>query len=130
MARTATFSTVTLNQFALDFEGNKARILKSIQICKDEASKFRTGPELEICGYSCEDHFYESDTVTHSWEVLADLLQHEICQDILIDVGMPVTHNGVNYNCRVVFLNKYSKINDLFSHKSYRTLVHWHFILY
>jgi hypothetical protein len=27
-------------------------------------------------------------------------------QDILIDVGMPVKHKNVAYNCRVTFLNK------------------------
>ncbi|ODN01891.1 putative glutamine-dependent NAD(+) synthetase [Orchesella cincta] len=106
MTEVATLSTVTLNQFVLDFEGNKRRILESIKICKAERSRFRCGPELEICGYNCQDHFYERDTQTHSWEVLVDLLKDVNCQDILIDVGMPVMHNGVNYNCRVVFLNK------------------------
>jgi NAD+ synthase (glutamine-hydrolysing) len=101
----ATISAVTLNQFALDFSGNYERILRSIEIAKAEGSRLRTGPELEICGYSCEDHFYESDTRTHSWEVLAQLLLNEVCTDILIDVGMPVMHNGVTYNCRIVFLN-------------------------
>lgn len=55
----ATISSVTLNQFALDFEGNLFRILQSIEIAKGQGSRFRCGPELEICGYSCEDHFYE-----------------------------------------------------------------------
>ncbi len=32
------------------------------------------GPELEIPGYGCEDHFQEMDTVEHSWECLTDLL--------------------------------------------------------
>lgn len=31
----------------------------------------QVGPELEVCGYGCEDHFNELDTVEHSWEVLA-----------------------------------------------------------
>jgi hypothetical protein len=31
----------------------------------------QVGPELEVCGYGCEDHFSELDTVEHSWEVLA-----------------------------------------------------------
>lgn len=57
-------------------------------------------------GYSCEDHFYESDTLLHSWEVLAELLRSPICENILIDVGMPVMHKNVNYNCRVAFINK------------------------
>jgi hypothetical protein len=30
----------------------------------------QVGPELEVCGYGCEDHFYELDTVDHCWEVL------------------------------------------------------------
>lgn len=28
------------------------------------------GPELEVPGYGCEDHFCENDTIEHSWEVL------------------------------------------------------------
>jgi hypothetical protein len=31
----------------------------------------QVGPELEVCGYGCEDHFNELDTVEHSWEALA-----------------------------------------------------------
>ena len=30
----------------------------------------QVGPELEICGYGCEDHFFELDTVNHCWEAL------------------------------------------------------------
>ncbi len=30
----------------------------------------QVGPELEICGYGCEDHFNENDTEEHSWECL------------------------------------------------------------
>ena len=75
-------------------------------MAKQAGAKMRTGPELEICGYGCEDHFYEGDTLLHCWEVLAVLLDHKQCQDILIDVGMPVMHKNVTYNCRIVFLNK------------------------
>lgn len=28
----------------------------------------QVGPELEIPGYGCEDHFLEQDTIEHSWE--------------------------------------------------------------
>ncbi|XP_018572873.1 probable glutamine-dependent NAD(+) synthetase [Anoplophora glabripennis] len=106
MGRKVTIAASTLNQWALDFEGNRDRILQSILEAKELGATFRTGPELEICGYSCEDHFYESDTFLHSWEVLAELLTAQLCKDILIDVGMPVMHRNVAYNCRVVFLNK------------------------
>ncbi|KAL0276498.1 UNVERIFIED_CONTAM: hypothetical protein PYX00_004057 [Menopon gallinae] len=105
MGRKATVAACTLNQWALDFEGNFDRILQSIEEAKQAGATYRTGPELEICGYSCEDHFYECDTFLHSWEILAELLKNAICKDILIDVGMPVMHKNVAYNCRVVFLN-------------------------
>ncbi|CAH1996567.1 unnamed protein product [Acanthoscelides obtectus] len=106
MGRKVTIAAATLNQWALDFEGNLDRILQSILDAKEMGATFRTGPELEICGYSCEDHFYESDTFLHSWEVLAELLQAPLCKDMLIDIGMPVMHRNVAYNCRVIFLNK------------------------
>lgn len=44
---------------------------------------------LCLCrGYGCADHFQESDTLLHSWQVLAELLQAKETQDIVCDVGM------------------------------------------
>lgn len=106
MGRKITIASATLNQWALDFEGNRDRILQSILEAKEMGATFRTGPELEITGYSCEDHFYESDTFLHSWEVLLELLTSPLCKDIMVDVGMPVMHKNVSYNCRVIFLNE------------------------
>uniref|UniRef100_A0A8C3TFP8 Glutamine-dependent NAD(+) synthetase n=1 Tax=Chelydra serpentina TaxID=8475 RepID=A0A8C3TFP8_CHESE len=106
MGRTATVATCALNQWALDFDGNLARILKSIEIAKYKGARYRLGPELEICGYGCSDHYYESDTLLHSFEVLAKLLESPATQDIICDVGMPVMCRNVRYNCRVIFLNK------------------------
>ncbi|XP_029001052.1 glutamine-dependent NAD(+) synthetase [Betta splendens] len=106
MGRNVTLATCSLNQWALDFEDNMKRILKSIEIAKSHGAKYRLGPELEICGYGCADHFYESDTLLHSFQVLAKLLESPITQDIICDVGMPIMHHNVRYNCRVLFLNK------------------------
>ncbi|XP_063823288.1 glutamine-dependent NAD(+) synthetase isoform X1 [Ostrinia nubilalis] len=106
MGRKVTVAVCTLNQWALDFEGNLNRILQSVQEAKELNALYRTGPELEVCGYSCEDHFHEPDTYLHSWQVLAELLKSPTCKDMLIDVGMPVQHRNVTYNCRVAFLNK------------------------
>jgi predicted amidohydrolase len=66
----------------------------------------RVGPELEITGYGCLDHFLEGDTFLHAWEMLAQILTDPLCQDIVVDVGMPVRHRNVRYNCRVVLFNK------------------------
>ena len=43
-----TVATCSLNQWALDFEGNLKRILESIRIAKARGAKLRVGPELEV----------------------------------------------------------------------------------
>lgn len=101
----AVVATCSLNQWVLDFEGNKRRILESVRIAKEKGCRYRLGPELEITGYSCEDHFYELDTMKFAWKILGELLL-EAPSDILCDYSMPVLHNGVRYNCRVFCLNK------------------------
>ncbi|KAJ7252716.1 hypothetical protein B0H12DRAFT_608849 [Mycena haematopus] len=102
MGHLITLATCSLNQWALDFQGNLERILASIAIAKDRGATLRVGPELEIPGYGCLDHFLEGDTVLHSWEVLAKILASEEAQGIVCDIGMPVVHKNVIYNCRVI----------------------------
>lgn len=77
------------------------------------------GPELEITGYGCEDHFLEEDTIRHSWECVYRLMRDGYTNDLLCDVGMPVRYKGKEqmpfferktspgcvYNCRIVMLN-------------------------
>uniref|UniRef100_A0A8C0GLE0 Glutamine-dependent NAD(+) synthetase n=1 Tax=Chelonoidis abingdonii TaxID=106734 RepID=A0A8C0GLE0_CHEAB len=108
MGRTATVATCALNQWALDFDGNLARILKSNGfLCLILISSEFFAWYLFVCsGYGCSDHYYESDTLLHSFEVLAKLLESPATQDIICDVGMPVMCRNVRYNCRVIFLNK------------------------
>ncbi|KAH7324013.1 hypothetical protein BKA65DRAFT_78840 [Rhexocercosporidium sp. MPI-PUGE-AT-0058] len=106
MGHLITVASCSLNQWALNFEGNLARIIESIVKAKQAGASLRVGPELEIPGYGCLDHFLEDDTILHSWEALSQLMQHPECQDILIDVGMPVKHKSVRYNCRIIIYNK------------------------
>jgi len=101
----AVVATCNLNQWAMDFTGNLKRIRKSIAEAKKAGATLRLGPELEIPGYGCEDHFLEEDTTAHSWEVLAKLLADDSTDGLLCDFGMPVMHQGVRYNCRVLCLN-------------------------
>jgi len=104
-------ATCNLNQMALDFTGNQRRIIESIKQAKAAGCKYRLGPELEITGYSCEDHFYELDTITFAWMSLRDIILttvdgKNLMDDILCDFGMPILHNGVRYNCRVFVLGR------------------------
>mmetsp|Transcript_32216 Transcript_32216/g.74173 ORF Transcript_32216/g.74173 Transcript_32216/m.74173 type:complete len:445 (-) Transcript_32216:1410-2744(-) len=98
-----TVATCNLNQWALDFDGNAKRVLKSCLIARDvHGASYRLGPELELCGYGCEDHFLEHDTFYHCWESLAWLIDSGATDGILCDFGMPVLHCGARYNCRVL----------------------------
>ncbi|THU97748.1 glutamine-dependent NAD(+) synthetase with GAT domain-containing protein [Dendrothele bispora CBS 962.96] len=106
MGHLITLATCSLNQWALDFQGNMERILASIAIAKSRGATLRVGPELEIPGYGCLDHFLEGDTVLHSWEVLAKILASEEAMDIVCDIGMPVVHKNIIYNCRVIIHNR------------------------
>ena len=69
-----TVATCNLNQWALDFDGNLDRVLRSIKQAKALGARYRLGPELEMCGYGCEDHFLEHDTYLHCDQSLAALL--------------------------------------------------------
>ncbi|KAE8410669.1 hypothetical protein BDV36DRAFT_306903 [Aspergillus pseudocaelatus] len=106
MGHLVTLATCSLNQWALDFEGNCERIIESIRQAKKAGATLRVGPELEITGYGVLDGFLEGDTFLHSWEMLARIIDHVDCQDIVVDVGMPVRHRNVRYNCRVIFYNR------------------------
>ena len=89
-SRIVKVATCNLNQWALDFHGNLQRIVKSIELAKAQGATYRVGPELEICGYGCEDHFLEIDTITHSWECLAYILSTDLTDNCVCDFGMPL----------------------------------------
>mmetsp|Transcript_7411 Transcript_7411/g.14774 ORF Transcript_7411/g.14774 Transcript_7411/m.14774 type:complete len:796 (-) Transcript_7411:317-2704(-) len=97
-----TLATCNLNQWSLDFTGNVRRIHKSCTLARNAGATYRLGPELELCGYGCEDHFLESDTYLHCWESLAELFDLGSTDGLLCDFGMPVLHGGARYNCRVL----------------------------
>lgn len=46
-----------LNNDPIDFKRNFENIMKSIELCKKKGCKIRIGPELEVSGYACNDHF-------------------------------------------------------------------------
>ena len=90
-----------MNQWALDFNGNLLRTLESIEQAKSLGATYRLGPELELSGYGCEDHFLENDTFLHCEQSLATILTSDVTDGILCDIGCPIQHEGTRYNCRV-----------------------------
>ncbi|KAL6910440.1 hypothetical protein GGI43DRAFT_390145 [Trichoderma evansii] len=105
MAQLITLATCSLNQWALDWEGNLGRIRTSILKAKEAGATLRTGPELEISGYGCLDHFLESDVYDHSMDMLSKILADTSLHGILLDIGLPVMHRGCRYNCRAIILD-------------------------
>ena len=101
-----TLATCNLNQWALDFQGNLERILASIKDAKNKGARYRLGPELEITGYGCEDAFLEEDTFLHAWESFAEIIGDDLTEGILCDIGIPIMHKNVRYNCRIFVLNR------------------------
>jgi NAD+ synthase (glutamine-hydrolysing) len=57
--RYAILANCSVNQWALSFEHNLKNIITSIEISKQAGATYRLGPELEISGYGCEDHYFE-----------------------------------------------------------------------
>ena len=106
MATVYRVATCNLNQWALDFDGNFRRILESCRVAKERGCVFRTGPELEIPGYGCEDHFLESDTEQHAVDSLASLLDAGATDGLLCDFGLNLRFESAQYNCRVFALNR------------------------
>ncbi|KAM5571237.1 glutamine-dependent NAD(+) synthetase [Rosa sericea] len=99
-------ATCNLNQWAMDFDCNIKNIKESIAKAKEAGAVIRLGPELEITGYGCEDHFLELDTVTHAWECLKELLVGDWTDGILCSFGMPVIKGSERYNCQILCMNR------------------------
>ncbi|KAB1201146.1 Glutamine-dependent NAD(+) synthetase [Morella rubra] len=99
-------ATCNLNQWAMDFDCNLKHIKESIARVKQAGAVIRLGPELEITGYGCEDHFLELDTVSHAWDCLKEILLGDWTDGILCSIGMPVIKGSERYNCQVLCLNR------------------------
>lgn len=105
MGHYVTLATCNLNQWALDFEGNRDRIVASIRAAKQQGASLRVGPELEVCGYGCLDHFLENDLYDQCWDMYLQILASPDTHGLVLDIGMPVIHRSVKYNCRMVSHN-------------------------
>ncbi|KAI3918239.1 hypothetical protein MKX01_041559 [Papaver californicum] len=99
-------ATCSLNQWAMDFDCNLKNIKESIRKSKEAAATIRLGPELEVTGYGCEDHFLELDTVIHSWECLTEILVGFYTDGILCSIGMPILRNSELYNSQLLCYNR------------------------
>ena len=76
----------------------------NVRLTPDLSSIILT-PELCIPGYGLLDHWLENDVYSNSWDIAAEIISDSTCQDIIIDLGIPVQHRGCSYNARLIALN-------------------------
>ncbi len=89
-----------LNQTPMDWDGNTQRILRAIQLAKQQDVQILCLPELCITGYGCEDMFL----APHVWRTAWDMLQKVVPETdgMIVTVGLPLfITNGV-YNTACV----------------------------
>ncbi|CAL5214994.1 unnamed protein product [Lathyrus oleraceus] len=104
--RLLSVATCNLNQWSMDFDTNTKQIKDSISKSKQAGAVIRLGPELEIPGCGCEDHFLELDTINHSWECLKDILVGDWTDGIVCSIGMPIMKGSERYNCQVLCFSR------------------------
>ncbi|KAK5173606.1 glutamine-dependent NAD(+) synthetase [Saxophila tyrrhenica] len=105
MTRKCILATSQLNQWVLDYDGNRDRIIQTIREAKAAGASIILTPELCIPGYGLLDHWLENDVYANSWDIAAEIISNQDCQDIIVDLGLPVQHRGCSYNARLVALN-------------------------
>ena len=62
--------------------------MAGIRVSREKGAAYRLGPELEVSGYGCGDHFLEGDTLLLCMESLARLLEDSSTRNIICDIGM------------------------------------------
>jgi NAD+ synthase (glutamine-hydrolysing) len=89
-------AAATLNQTALDWDGNRTRILSAMEAARAEGVEVLCLPELAITGYGCEDAFQGGWVAEQAWKELQALLPASV--GMACCVGLPVRLRGSLYN--------------------------------
>lgn len=90
---------------SINSHANSDRIIEAIKEAKDKHATLILTPELCIPGYGLLDHWLENDVYANSWDIVAEIISNPGCQDIIIDLGLPIQHRGCSYNARLIALN-------------------------
>ena len=104
---TISIGVATVNQFILDFENNSNNIIGAIKEASEKYIKILGLPELAICGYSCQDHFFEREVFVLSYYMLKYIVKTTslFTTNMVVALGCPIMHRDVRYNCTVFFGN-------------------------
>lgn len=85
-----------LNTTAMAWKDNLAILMTALHEARSQGAHVVVTPELALSGYSCGDWFLSDDVHQHMHSSLEALLPHTA--DLAVLVGLPVRHQGRNYN--------------------------------
>ncbi len=91
-------TAISLQTTALDFKGNREKILSALQGC--ESSSLVLFPELSISGYGCEDTFYFPWVWEESWKSLQEIAKNTAEKTVI--VGLPFFQSPYLFNVAAV----------------------------
>ena len=86
-----------LNQLPLDWEGNRARMLRAIEEARAKNVTLLCLPELCVTGYGCEDAFHSRGVQEESLVLLEEVASHTL--GMIVSFGVPVLHHNALYDC-------------------------------
>ena len=92
-----------LNQVPLDWDGNRRRILASLEEARREGVSLLVCPELCITGYGCEDAFFSPGLQRTSLEVLEEIRPHT--RGLVVSVGLPVLYQSALLNAACLLVD-------------------------
>jgi NAD+ synthase (glutamine-hydrolysing) len=89
-------AAAVLNQTPLDWNGNRERILATLDDAREKRASIVCLPELCITGYGCEDAFLAAGVVRTAWELLNELLP--ATKGLVASLGLPLLHYNALFN--------------------------------
>lgn len=81
-----------LNQTPLDWEGNKARVLRAIEEARRLRASVLCLTELCISGYGCEDAFHSPGVIETAQQVLLEIAP--ATEGMVVAAGLPLFYGG------------------------------------
>jgi NAD+ synthase (glutamine-hydrolysing) len=84
----------------LDWDGNKARIVRAIEFARAEKASIVVLPELAITGYGCEDAFFMPGLSEMAVAVLDEIAP--ATRGLVVAVGLPIFHNRALFDTAAV----------------------------
>jgi len=89
-------AAATLNQTPLDWDQNRANVIRAIEEARAEGVSVLCLPELCLSGYGCEDAFLAPGTHAMALQLLEEILPY--ARGLIVCVGLPLFHNKAIYN--------------------------------